>query len=76
MIQAAERNNVDLRMELALALYTSKVFDVRKSAEIAGVLWRRMDEEIAKRGIEPRDVMTPEEFKEEWTRIKETFPKE
>lgn len=73
MIQEAQRHNKDLRMELALALYTSEVFDVRKSAEIAGVSWINMDEEIAKRGIEPWDVMTPEEFEEQWEQVRKTY---
>ena len=71
MIAEAQRHNKDLRMELAIALYTSQVFDARKSAEIAGVLWMNLDDEIAKRGIEPWDVMTPEEFAEQY----ETFRK-
>lgn len=73
MIQRAEGNNKDLRMELAIALYSSEVFDLRKSAEIAGVVWMEMATEIKKRNIPAWDVMTVEEFEEQWNRISKDF---
>lgn len=73
MFQEAERHNKDLKMELAIALYTSQVFDLRKSAELAGVSWIKMADEVKKRNLPAWDVMTVEEFEEQWKMIQKDF---
>lgn len=73
MIEKAARHDKDLRMELALTLYTSQVYDARKAAEIAGVSWIKVDEEISNRGIEVWDAMTPEEFENQWENFRKAY---
>lgn len=73
MIQEAERHNKNLRMELAIALYSSEVFHLRKAAEIAGVLWLDLTTEANKRKIPAWDSMTPEEFEEQWNRFRKSY---
>ena len=73
MIEKAGRNRKDLRMELAIALYSSEVFDLRKSAEIAGVSWIAMADEVKKRNVPAWDTITVEEFEVQWERIQKDF---
>lgn len=76
MIAEAQRHNKDLRMELAVALYSSEVFPLRKAAEIAGVSWLDLTDVANERGIPAWDVLTPEEFEEQWENIRKSYFKE
>ncbi len=62
MMEQAARSHKNLRLEMALALYTSEVFTLRKAAEYAGVAWLQLAEEAKKRNAPAWDAITPEEF--------------
>ena len=74
MIKEAERHNKDLRMELAIALYSSEVFALRKAAEIAGVSWIAMADEVKKSNIPAWDVITEEDIQKELETIRQFKP--
>lgn len=73
MVELAARAQKDLKMELAVALYTSEVFSLRKSAEYAGVPWLRLAEEAKKRDIPAWDSITPEDFQRQMANLKDSF---
>jgi predicted HTH domain antitoxin len=71
MIEEAKRHNKDLKLEMALALYSSEVFPLRKAAEYAGVSWLDVAEEAKKRDIPVWDSLTPEDMEEEFKTIQQ-----
>ena len=74
MIAQASKADKDLKMEMAVALYASKVFDLRKAAEYAGVFpWMNLAAEVKMRCIEPWDAMTAEDFEQEWNDIQRWY---
>ena len=73
MVEQAALAQKDLKMELAVVLYASEVFPLRKAAEYAGVPWLRLAEEAKKRDIPAWDAMTPEEFQRQMADLKDFF---
>ena len=71
MIERAQQNNKNLRMELAIILYSSEVFHLRKAAEIAGVSWLDLTSEANKRNIPAWDSITEEDFERELETIRQ-----
>lgn len=76
MIAEAQRHHKDLRMELAVALYSSEVFPLRKAAEIAGVSWFDLADVSKERNIPAWDVLTLEEFEEQWESVRKSYFKQ
>lgn len=75
MIKVAKYNNVDLRMELALILYNSQVYHLRKAAEIAGVPWIDLAAAANKKKIPAWDAITEEDWQEELETIRQFHAK-
>lgn len=65
MVEEAKRADKDLKMELAIALYSSHVFNLRKAAEYVGVSWLKLTDEANKRALPCWDSITPEDLRQE-----------
>lgn len=70
MLKEAELHNKNLRLEMALALYSSEVFPLRKAAEYAGIIWFDVANEAKKRGIPAWDAITLEDLEQELINLK------
>jgi predicted HTH domain antitoxin len=55
-------NNPEYRLKLAIYRYQNEEISIGKAAEIAGLCWEDMRDELAKNGVKPR--LAPETIEE------------
>jgi predicted HTH domain antitoxin len=66
--------NKEIRLKLALHRYQTDEISIGKAAEIAGLCWEDMRDELMKNGIKPRLVPeTIEEAKEDYLAAKRIY---